>query len=179
MSAHEILIAGFGGQGILFAGKVLAEAGMASGLNVSWMPSYGPEMRGGTCNCGVIVSAEPVSCPIVSAPTDLVAMNLPSLEKFEAAVAPGGRIFADSSLIGGAPSRKDVSFFPIPATQLAYDSGLPGLANIIMVGKIARETGALDLEILKGALRKVAGKKKELLEANLRAVELGYHDGKR
>lgn len=114
MSATEILIAGFGGQGILFAGKFLAYKGLIENKNVSWLPSYGPEMRGGTASCNVIVSDEPVGSPIVSSPDVLIAMNLPSLDKYENSVKSGGVIFADSSLIERKVARKDVTVYYIP-----------------------------------------------------------------
>jgi 2-oxoglutarate ferredoxin oxidoreductase subunit gamma len=115
----EILIAGFGGQGVLFAGKFLAYKGLIEDRQVSWLPSYGPEMRGGTANCSVIVSDEPVGSPIVSKPTVLMAMNLPSLDKYENDVVPGGTIFVDSTLIERKVRRTDVRVFYIPSTQLA------------------------------------------------------------
>ena len=115
---HEFLIAGFGGQGLLFAGKFLVNKGMMEGKEVSWLPSYGPEMRGGTANCSVIISDEPVGSPIVSKPNVLMVMNLPSLDKYESAVQAGGRIFVDSSLVDREVERTDVEAYYVPATQL-------------------------------------------------------------
>ena len=132
MSTTKYLFSGFGGQGILFAGKFIAYKGLIEEKQVSWLPSYGPEMRGGTASCSVIVSDEAVGSPIVSTPDVLVAMNLPSLDKYESAVAPGGMIFADSTLIERKVARDDVKVFYIPATALASENGFPTLANMII-----------------------------------------------
>ena len=117
MKTTQILIAGFGGQGILFAGKFLAYKGLLEDLQVSWLPSYGPEMRGGTANCNVILSEEPVGSPIVTDPDVLIAMNLPSLEKYVDTVVPGGQIYVDSTLIAEKVERTDVEVYYIPATK--------------------------------------------------------------
>lgn len=177
MSAtHELLIAGFGGQGVLFAGKILAYAGMLAGKEVSWLPSYGPEMRGGTANINVIISDTLIGSPIITNPGIFVAMNQPSLEKFEHDVQQGGLVIVDSALIAINVERPDVKACYIPATKLAEEAGLKGLANMIMVGKIAGEAGLFELETLKTAIAKsVPERKKDLLAANLQAVEIGYH----
>ena len=125
MANHEIIYAGFGGQGLLFAGKVLAYGGLVESQEVSWLPSYGPEMRGGTANCNVILSETPVGSPIVQHPNVLIVMNTPSLDKYESMVAPGGKIFVDSTLISRKVQRNDVDVFYIPATQMATDMGSP------------------------------------------------------
>ena len=130
MKTTQILIAGFGGQGILFAGKFLAYKGLLEDLQVSWLPSYGPEMRGGTANCNVILSEEPVGSPIVTSPDVLIAMNLPSLQKYVDAVVPGGQIYVDSTLIAEKVERTDVEVYYIPATAMANEAGVPTLANI-------------------------------------------------
>ena len=174
MSTQNYLLSGFGGQGILFAGKFLAYKGLTEGQQVSWLPSYGPEMRGGTASCSVIVSDEPVGSPIVSNPDILVAMNLPSFDKFESTVVPGGMIFADSTLIERKSVRDDVKVFYIPATQLASDNGFPTLANMIIVGKILGELGQFDEDALRAALGKViSAKRADMLETNLKAMKLG------
>ena len=174
MKTTQILIAGFGGQGILFAGKFLAYKGLMEDLQVSWLPSYGPEMRGGTASCSVIVSDTPVGSPIVSNPDVLVAMNLPSLDRFESAVVPGGVIFADSSLIVRDVERTDVRLVKIPATQMASDNGTPTLANMILLGKILKELGQFDVEKVEAALKKViSAKRADMLEVNLKAMQLG------
>lgn len=174
MSATEILIAGFGGQGILFAGKFLAYKGLIENKNVSWLPSYGPEMRGGTASCNVIVSDEPVGSPIVSSPDVLIAMNLPSLDKYENSVKSGGVIFADSSLIERKVARKDVTVYYIPATKLASENNTPTLANMIMMGKYLKEGGFFDENSVTEALKKVVSvKHADMLNVNLGAVKLG------
>ncbi len=170
----QILIAGFGGQGVLFAGKFLAYGGLISGKQVSWLPSYGPEMRGGTANCSIIISDEPVGSPIVATPDVLMVMNLPSLDKYENATVPGGKIFIDSTLIARKVERTDVDAFYIPATKMAQDAGYPTLANMVLMGKMMKETG-LGADCLEAALKKVvSAKRAELLEVNLKALKSGY-----
>ena len=174
MSTTQILLSGFGGQGILFAGKVLAYKGLTEDKHVSWLPSYGPEMRGGTASCSVIVSDEPVGSPIVSKPDVLVAMNLPSLDKFEPTVAPGGIIFADSSLIERKVNRDDVTVYYIPATKMAGDNGMPTLANMIIMGKLLHVLGEYNEESVMTTLGKViSAKRADMLEVNRRAMQLG------
>ena len=140
---ETLIIAGFGGQGVLSMGKILAYSGVMQDFEVTWMPSYGPEMRGGTANCSVTVSDSPIGSPIISHPDILIAMNLPSLDKYEDSVKPGGQIYIDSTLIERKVNRTDVSAFYIPATQMASDSGLTTLANMIIMGKVLREGGAV------------------------------------
>ena len=171
----KILLAGFGGQGILFAGKFLAYKGLLEGKQISWLPSYGPEMRGGTANCSVIISDEPIGSPIVSQPDVLIVMNLPSLDKYENSVAPGGTILVDSTLIERKVARTDVKVFYVPVTQMAKDMGIPTLANMILAGKCIRETGAVSFDGMEDALKKVvSAKHADLLEVNLNAVKTGY-----
>ncbi len=173
---NEILFAGFGGQGILFSGKVAAYSGLVSGKQVSWLPSYGPEMRGGTANCHVIVSDEPVGSPIIVKPTDLVVMNKPSFDKFENDVVPGGNIIIDSALIDRDATRTDVNVYKIPATKLANDMGMPKLANMIVFGKLLKVTGFVDLEgVKKGLAKSVPASKQALYDTNLKAIEVGYN----
>ena len=172
----QILIAGFGGQGVLFAGKLLAYKGMYDGKELSWLPSYGPEMRGGTANCSVIISDTPVGSPIVDSPDVLMVMNLPSLDKYENAVVKGGKIFVDSSFIERKVVRDDVNAYYIPATKMAAEAGVPTLANMILLGKMLKETQVLDFEGLDGVFKKiVSAKRADLIEANLKALELGYN----
>ncbi len=175
MSTTNYLFAGFGGQGILFSGKVLAYKGLMEGKNVSWLPSYGPEMRGGTANCSVIISDNPVGSPIVSKPDVLIAMNLPSLDLFENSVAPGGMIFVDSSLIERKVNRTDVKVFYIPATKLASDNKIAKLANMIIIGKVLKETNGFENEEgVNNALKQViSAKHADMLEVNLNAMRLG------
>ncbi len=174
MSTTQFLFSGFGGQGILFAGKFLAYKGLMDNKQVSWLPSYGPEMRGGTASCGVILSDEPVGSPIVANPDVLVAMNLPSLDKYESAVVPGGMIFADSTLIERKVQRDDVKVFYVPATKLANDNGTPTLANMVLMGKILKELGDFGEDSLRAALGKViSAKRADMLEVNLHAMQIG------
>lgn len=174
MSTKQFLFSGFGGQGILFAGKFIAYKGLMDGKNVSWLPSYGPEMRGGTASCGVIVGDESVGSPIVSRPDVLVAMNLPSLDKYESSVAPGGIIFVDSTLVSRAVTRTDVTVYPVPATQMASDNKIPTLANMILVGKILKVLNEFDEDGVRAALGKViSAKRADMLEVNLNAMKLG------
>ena len=173
---NQILIAGFGGQGVLFAGKFLAYKGLIEGKQVSWLPSYGPEMRGGTANCSVIVGDEPIGSPIVNAPNTLVAMNLPSLQKYENAVVPGGLILVDSTLITEKVDRTDVTVCYVPATKLANDSGFATLANMILMGKLIKESADMSFDCTEDALKKVIpARKMNLLEVNLKALETGYN----
>ena len=174
MANHEIIIAGFGGQGLLFAGKVLAYGGLVEDKEVSWLPSYGPEMRGGTANCNVILSDTPVGSPIVQHPNVLIVMNTPSLDKYESTVVPGGKIFVDSTLISRKVEREDVEVFYIPATQMATDMEANGLANMILLGAVLRETACIKDETLPEALHHVIpARKADLFDVNMRAVQAG------
>ena len=173
---NQILIAGFGGQGVLFAGKLLAYKGMYENKELSWLPSYGPEMRGGTANCSVIISDTPVGSPIVDNPDVLMVMNLPSLDKYENAVTKGGKIFVDSSFIERKVERSDVDAYYIPATKMAAEAGVPTLANMILLGKLIKETCAVEFDGLEDVFKKiVSAKRADLIGANLKALELGYN----
>ena len=174
MKTTQILIAGFGGQGILFAGKFLAYKGLLEQLQVSWLPSYGPEMRGGTANCNVILSDTPVGSPIITQPDVLIAMNLPSLQKYVGTVAPGGQIYVDSALSGEKVERTDVEVFYIPTTPMAKDAGIPTLANMIMMGHVLQNNPELSFEGTRETVSKlVPAKKAELVELNMKALTLG------
>ena len=171
----KILFAGFGGQGILFSGKFLAYEGLLEGRQVSWLPSYGPEMRGGTANCSVILSDTPVGSPIVNNPDVLIAMNLPSYDKYEGAVEKGGKVFVDSSLIARGATRDDIDTYFIPATRLASENGMPTLANMIILGKVIKETAVIPFENVERALKKViSAKRADMLDINMKALKLGY-----
>lgn len=175
MKTTQILIAGFGGQGVLFAGKFLAYKGLTEEKQVSWLPSYGPEMRGGTANCSVIVSDMPVGSPIITNPDVLIAMNLPSLQKFVNDVVPGGKIFVDSTLIDAKVERTDVEVFYVPATQLAKDAGFSTLANMVLVGKVLRECDAVSFQNNKETFEKfIPAKKAGLIDMNCQALQTGY-----
>ena len=174
----EILIAGFGGQGVLFAGKFLAYKALIEGKKLSWLPSYGPEMRGGTANCSVIIGDEDIGSPIVSKPDVLIAMNLPSLDKYENDVVPGGMIFVESSLIGRKVARDDVTVHYIPATEIASSIGAPTLANMVMVGKLIKECDAVSHDHLEDGLKKVvSARHADLFDINLNAINAGYRYG--
>ena len=174
MKTTQILIAGFGGQGILFAGKFLAYKGLMEDLQVSWLPSYGPEMRGGTANCNVILSDTPVGSPIITAPDVLVAMNLPSLQKYVDTVVPGGQIYVDSSLIEAKVERTDVQVFYIPATQIANDNGIASLANMVITGHLLQNHPELSFVGTDAVVSKlVPAKKAALVELNMKALQLG------
>jgi 2-oxoglutarate ferredoxin oxidoreductase subunit gamma len=174
MAQQEIIIAGFGGQGILSAGRLLAYAGMLENKFVSWLPSYGPEMRGGTANCNVIISDEPVGSPILNEATSLIVMNGPSLDKFESMVVEGGLIITDSSLVERAPQREDVEVFRIPATQMASDMGNSTYANIILLGKLLAKTGIISKENFEAALKNTLPKKyHHMIPEEMKAFEIG------
>lgn len=174
MSSINILFAGFGGQGILFAGKFLAYKGLFEGKQVSWLPSYGPEMRGGTANCSVILSDDPIGSPIVDKPDVLIAMNLPSLDKYENDVVPGGKIFVDSSLIERKIERTDVDVYYVPATGLASENEISTLANMIITGKVLREVPGLETDNTNEVLGKIiSARHQNMLEANIKALSIG------
>lgn len=169
------LFAGFGGQGILFSGKLLAKIGLAHGKQVSWLPSYGPEMRGGTANCSVIIDDEPIGSPLVTKPDVLVVLNLPSFEKFESTVKKGGVLIVDSSLIDKKSERKDINSYYIPASMLASENGLEGLANVIIFGHMMKATGIFDYAAVEKVLVDSTPKSKpQLAELNAKALSLGY-----
>ena len=175
MKTTQILIAGFGGQGVLFAGKFLAYKGLKEDKQVSWLPSYGPEMRGGTANCSVVISDMPVGSPIITTPDVLVAMNLPSLLKFVDTVAPGGQIFIDSTLIDAKVERTDVKVHYIPATQIAKDAGFSTLANMVLMGKVMHECDAVSFDGNKETLESfIPAKKAGLIDMNCQALRTGY-----
>lgn len=170
------VLAGFGGQGVLFAGKIIALAGLIEDREVSWLPSYGPEMRGGTANCSVCLADEPIGSPLVLQPDTLVVMNQPSLDKFEDCVQEGGIVVIDSTLVPRIPEIPGAKVFPIPATQLAEDNGYKGLSNVILVGKLFAETHFCSEDTIKAAVTKcVPAKKIAKLPANLAALELGMN----
>lgn len=172
----DILLAGFGGQGILFAGKILANAGMLEGKQVSWLPSYGPEMRGGTANCSVCIADAPVGSPLVTHPDLMIVMNLPSYDKFIGTVSPGGAVVVDRSLVDRTCERTDIRCDAILATALAGEKQMPGLANMIMVGKAVQVQRPVSPEAVERAIKLcVPERKKSLQEANLRAFQMGFH----
>ena len=175
MKTTQILIAGFGGQGVLFTGKFLAYKGLQEDMQVSWLPSYGPEMRGGTANCSVVLSDTPVGSPIITNPDILIAMNLPSLQKFVDAVVPGGKIILDSTLIDAKVERDDIEVFYVPATQMAKDAGFATLSNMILTGKVLKEIDIVAYDGNEETLKSfIPAKKAGLIDMNLKALQIGY-----
>ncbi|MCQ2552853.1 MAG: 2-oxoacid:acceptor oxidoreductase family protein [Clostridia bacterium] len=174
MTNFEMILAGFGGQGLLFTGKVLAYGGLIEGKELSWLPSYGPEMRGGTASCTVILSDEAVGSPIVQTPNVLMVMNNPSFDKYEPTVAAGGKLFVDSTLVPTKSTRTDIDCFYVPATKLATEIGNAGLANMVLLGAIVKQTKCISDETLVEALHKVIpAKKADLFDINMKAIEAG------
>ena len=174
MKDLNIVFAGFGGQGILFAGKVVAYAGLIEGRELSWLPSYGPEMRGGTANCSVCISDEQICSPLVNTPNALIVMNLPSFDKFIDKVVPGGTVIVDSALIEKKTDRTDIDVHYVPATAMAEENGLKGLANIILMGKLMATTSFCTIETMEKTLQKIVpAKKQHLVAKNMEAVRLG------
>ena len=172
----RMVLAGFGGQGILFAGKVCAYTGMLSGQHVTWLPSYGPEMRGGTANCSVTISEKEIGSPKVLVPNLLLVMNIQSYDKFIDKVEEGGIAVINSSLINKRSDNDKIHCDDRPATQLANDNDLQGLANIICVGYLLKKSGFTSYEnLLDGLKKSIPASKTHLLEANTKALELGYH----
>jgi 2-oxoglutarate ferredoxin oxidoreductase subunit gamma len=173
----SFIFAGFGGQGVILAGKLLAQAGADYGLQVTWLPSYGPEMRGGTANCTVVVSDEPIGSPVVDNPTALVAMNLPSLNRFEKIVAEAGTIVVNSSLITQSPQRKDVHVLNVPANDIAVSLGNARSANMVALGAIVKATGVMSLELIKSTMVKMLSHKgsTRVIAVNEQALDAGYN----
>ena len=171
----HMLLAGFGGQGILFAGKVAAQVGMLKEKQVSWLPSYGPEMRGGTANCSVCIDDAPIGSPIVSEPQTLIVMNAPSFDKFSDKVKPGGMIVLDSSLIEKETKRTDINIISLPATEIATKHGLDGFGNMVILGAAMKATRFAAIEELNESIRFcVPEKKQHLLKKNFHATKLGF-----
>ena len=168
---EKILIAGFGGQGIMLMGELLAYAAMSEGKQVTYMPSYGPEMRGGTANCSVIISDKQISSPIITEPTILVVMNEPSLDKMEQLVRPNGSVFINKSIINRDVSRKDLKIHAIYCNELAQDIMSEKIANIVMLGALIKNTGIVSkVSIEKVMKQKFKGVKAELLPMNFKAL---------
>jgi len=172
----SFVFAGFGGQGVILAGKLLAQAGADSGLQVTWLPSYGPEMRGGTANCTVVLSDEPIGSPVVDNPTALVAMNLPSLDRFEKTVAEAGTILINSSLITRPTERKDLNVLKVPANDIAVSLGNARAANMVALGAIVKATAVVSLELIRTTMAEMLGHKgsAKLIAVNEQALSAGY-----
>ena len=171
---QQFLIAGFGGQGVLLIGQLIAKAAMRQGYEVSWMPSYGPEMRGGEANCAVVVSDEPIGSPLVSEPTVLVAMNRPSLEKFMPAMPAGATLLYNASLIDGVTLREDIKVIAVPCNEIADRLQNSRVSNMVMLGAIRAATDAVSLENLTQTLKEWLGEKKaHMLDINLMGIAEG------
>ena len=176
---EEVIFAGFGGQGVLTAGKFLALAGMEEGKQVCWMPSYGPEMRGGTANCTVVLSERRIGSPIIANPRVAVAMNLPSLDKFEPTVVDGGLVIVNSSLIERSVEREDLDALYVPANKIAIELGSPKVANIVILGALLGRKGLVEVKTIRNLIEKTFGKKKpELVDTNFKALDRGYEMAK-
>lgn len=170
---NEVMFAGFGGQGILLSAKILAHTAMEAGLEVVWIPSYGPEMRGGTAYCMVIMSDRPIGSPIVKNPQHLIAMNRPSLEKFAPVVKPGGVVLINSSLIPVRSEREDVDEIAIPVNQLAIDAGSVRSANIVALSAFVARSGILPVDDLRESVKKEFARKAKLIPLNMDAMDRG------
>ena len=170
----EMIFSGFGGQGALSIGKFIAQAAMEEGKNVSWLPSYGPEMRGGTANVFTIVSDNPIASPLVDNPNILVALNQPSLDKFGPTVAKNGIIIINQDLCPNIVKRDDVEYVVIPLNTIAAEIGSPKILNMISIGIIIGKTGLIKKETIEASLKEYMGNKNpELLEMNLKAIQTG------
>jgi len=170
----SFVLAGFGGQGVMLMGQILAQAGMQEGKNVTWFPSYGPEMRGGTANCTVVISDEPVASPIVDTPDVVVAMNIPSLLKFEPRLKRSGFLFLNSSVIDRKATRSDISVVEVPANEIADKIGNLRVANMVMLGAIIAVTNCVRKDSIVSALQYKLGEKgSSLLKLNIEAIETG------
>ena len=175
---NQIIIAGFGGQGVLLIGKMLAYAGMMEGKEVSWLPSYGPEMRGGTANCTVVISDEPVGSPVVKSPDILIVLNRPSLDKFEPYVKKNGLLIVNSSLIDKKAERSDINVLYVPANDLALKCGSPKAANMVALGALIGKTNLLKIQSIEETIKDTFSEKEKLINLNLKAFEEGIKVGK-
>ena len=170
----KMIIAGFGGQGVLLMGQLLAKAGLLEGKNTCWLPSYGPEMRGGTANCSVTISDEEIFSPIVSTATSVIVMNRPSLEKFEENVAPGGKLFINSSIIDVKSTRTDIDVYYVPCNEIANELGNSKVGNMIMLGAYLEASPSVQVDtVLDALLEKLGSKKAHLIPLNREAIMKG------
>lgn len=175
---ESVIMAGFGGQGVLFIGRLLAHAAMKEGRNVTWIPSYGPAMRGGTANCTVVISDEVIGSPVITSPHSLIVMNNPSLDAFEPRLKTGGLLIVNSSLVTHETKRNDITVVKAPANKIAFEIGSDRAANMVMLGAYSACTKVVTKENILEALKKVLGeKKKHLFEINKTAFEKGLETG--
>ena len=179
---EQIIISGFGGQGVLFVGQLLTYAGMAEGHHVTWIPSYGPEMRGGTAHCVVIISDDPIGSPIIRTPTIAMVFNPPSMDKYECAVAAGGVLVANSSLVRSRSQRDDITTAYVPATDLARELGSDRMANVVMLGALLEIRAVVQPESIDKTLDEhIPEHRQHLIEPNKRALARGaeyYRSGR-
>lgn len=174
MAYHGIVIAGFGGQGVMLMGQIIAEAAVIEGKHSTWLPSYGPEMRGGTANCTVVVDERPVASPVIDSPTEVIAMNYPSMVKFGGRLQSGGILFVNSSVVDRDIERDDIEIIKVPVNEIAEEVGNPRVSNMVMLGAFVEVTGIVGTEAVKEALKhKLTGSKSALLELNFEAVRKG------
>lgn len=175
-----LLAAGFGGQGVMVLGQLVAYTGIEEGRHVTWIPSYGPEMRGGTANCGVVLSDDEIASPVVDSADVLVIMNQPSLSKFLDRLKPGGVLVYNSDLVEFSPSRKDIQVVPVPASTVAYELGSDKIANIVILGAVVESSGIISDSACVQTIKEKLGKKKpKFLPMNLDAYEKGKEAARR
>jgi 2-oxoglutarate ferredoxin oxidoreductase subunit gamma len=174
---NDVIMAGFGGQGILLIGKMLAYTGMKEGLEVSWMPSYGPEMRGGTANCTVVISDRPVGSPVIQHPRAVVAMNLPSLDKFEPMVRKDGLLLINSSLIDRTSERDDIKIVLVPANEIAQELKNPRGGNMVALGAYVGCSHSVPIEAVEEVVRETFASKPQVIDSNVAALHKGYQLG--
>ncbi len=174
MSLHGTIISGFGGQGVMLIGQILSQAAMVEGKNVTWLPSYGPEMRGGTANCMVVMDEEDVGSPIIDRPTEVIAMNIPSLIKFEGELAEGGVMIINTSVIDRDAKRKDIKVIKIDANKIADEIGNLKVANMVVLGSYMEASKTITLDSVQKALeKKLTGAKAKLVPINIEAIKRG------
>lgn len=172
----NVLIAGFGGQGVLFIGQLFANACMNEGLNVTWFPAYGAEMRGGTVNCTVCMSDEEVACAYVDKPSNVIALNGPSFDRFEGQIKAGGTMVVNSSLVKAQPKRTDITYKFVPMTEIASDLGNQKMANIVSLGAFIKALPIVKKDSVVSVMKsKLTGKKAQMLDGNIKALEKGFN----
>ena len=169
----RVIIAGFGGQGVMFLGKVLAYTGMDSDLELLWIPSYGPEMRGGTANCSVVLSDEEIFSPVIDQADAAIVMNMPAYEKFESKVKPGGVLIVNSSLADVQNHRDDITVIKVPATDIANELGSTSIGNMVCLGALLPHMSLVDSEKIQKVMKKLTAKRPQLLDVNMSAIQRG------
>lgn len=174
---NEIILAGFGGQGVLLIGKLLAYAGMKAGLEVTWMPAYGPEMRGGTCNCTVVLSEQQVGSPVSQQPHAAIVLNMQSIDKFEPLVRPGGLLVINTTLINRPPRRTDITNVLVPANQIAHEAGNGKAANMVALGAFLGASGVIDPALVRGVLSETFAGRPRVVDINLACLSKGLEIG--